>query len=74
MDAIRKYVKKHRISYGYIKEETGYSLVAISNAMTGRRPPSDKFMRLLVPALRKYASQSLLESEELLKDLPWKLS
>lgn len=69
---VREYIKKHKISYGYIKEETGYSFVHISNILNGKKPASDRFMLLLIPALERFALKNLNDLQTHLEGTPWK--
>lgn len=69
---IRNYIKKKKISYGWLKEETGFTTVYISQIMIGRMSPSQKFMRSIVRALEKKAKEDINDFNTLMENIPWK--
>ena len=72
MEEIKKYIKKHKIPYTYLCHETGYSPVHMSVLINGKSRPTEKFLKLLIAALTKYAKRDIKELRATLEKTPWK--
>ena len=71
MENLRAYIKKKKIAYGYIREETGFTKEHISSVLTGRTPPSERFLRIVIRALHKYSLRDLEEFNAFIGETPW---
>lgn len=60
----RKFIQENKIPYSWLQEETGYSRVYMSQAMTGMCAPSVKFNKLMKIALNKYTQEKNKEIEK----------
>jgi transcriptional regulator with XRE-family HTH domain len=58
---ILAYIKKYNIGYRYLSKEMGYTSVRISQVLTGKDKPSERFLILLYHALERYHSSLLRE-------------
>lgn len=71
MQELRLYIKRKKISYVFLSEETGYSKTYLSRVFNGHRIPSLKFEKLLILALSKYARRDLNDLEKTLEGTRW---
>lgn len=71
MQLLKNFVKSKKISYSYLSKEMGYTTPFICAVLNGKRNRSQKFEKLFVFALTKFAKKDIKELDDLLERTDW---